>query len=99
MAVTYGRERHAVSVVQEAEWADLDSTEDLAPTGGSIAGPYCPYHSRYTDHGVRAFLHANRKWYCLAVTYQIVATLLVKCGDRVGTAFVNTTEHNFITNV
>jgi hypothetical protein len=44
--VRYGctfRERHPVSIVQEAEWADLDSTENLGPTGVSIAGPYCPY--------------------------------------------------------
>jgi len=37
------RERDPVFIVQEAEWANLDSMENLGPTGGSIAGPYCPY--------------------------------------------------------
>ena len=58
-----------------------------------------PIPSRYTDYGIRAFLHANRIWYCLAVTYQVVTTLQVKCGDRVGNAFVNMTENHFITHV
>jgi hypothetical protein len=43
MAVSSGRERDPVSIVQEADWADLDITENLGPNGGSIAGPYCPY--------------------------------------------------------
>jgi len=93
------RERDPVSIVQEAEWADLDSMENLGSTGSSIAGPYLPMPSRYTDYGIRAYPHANRTWYCLAVSYQVVTTLQVKCGNRVGNAFVNLTENNFITNV